>query len=577
MILLGAGAVGAKSDIADAAMRGDVAAVRTLIAQKADVNAPQADRATALHWVVYRSDAALTSLLLQAGANPQAANAEGFTPLLLACVNGNEEIIDSLLKAGADPNQPLPRGETPLMMASRTGNVAAMKLLLDGGAQLDAKERLRGTTALMWAADQGHAAAVQLLIDRKADLNAHSNPAPNPRRGPPGKSVDPRKSNRALQAAAAGASKEEIDRLASKDVRGQAQPPAAAPARRAAGAGAAAAVDDDAPVGRQDLSGGGLTALTFAARANSLETVKLLLAAGVDINQQSAYGWTPLLVATQNRFYQLGSYLLDQGANPNITTKGGWTPLYLAVDNRNIEGGDYPVRKGDMDHLAFIRKLLDMGADVNARIKDNTDKRTVFTSMWLNEDGATPFLRASQSSDLEVMRLLLAHGADPKIMTVDDVTALQVAAGIGWVEGLTYEWSEQANVDAVRLLLDLGVDPNIQAHTGRTALHGAGHKGRTAVIQMLVDHGARLDVRDYGMTGNDAGGRFAVHTWQPVDYADGLVRVGVQSAVAHPDAGLLFRKLMKEKGLEPPPMGRTLASICITEICDVEEPVDEQQ
>ena len=135
------------------------------------------------------------------------------------------------------------------------------------------------------------------------------------------------------------------------------------------------------------------------------------------------------------------------------------------------------------------------------------------------------------------MRLLLAHGADPKIATVGDVTALQVAAGIGWVEGLTYEWSAKANVEAVKLLLDLGVDPNVQAETGRTALHGAGHKGRTAVIQMLVDHGAKLDTRDYGMTGNDAGGRFAIHTWQPVDYADGLVRVGVQSAIAHPEAG----------------------------------------
>jgi len=507
------------------------------------------------------------------------ANREGFTPLSLAGLNGDAAIIASLLKAGADANEALPRGETPLMMASRTGNVAAIKVLLDRGAAVNAKETLRGTTALMWAADQGHTAAVTLLIDRGADLNARSNPAPNPRRGPPGKSVDPRRSNRALAAAAAGATREEVERLAQREPR-QAQPAAATPPaqgqNRPAAAPRAAAVNDNAPV-RQELTGGGLTALTFAVRANSLETVKTLLAAGVPIDQPTAYGWTPLLVATNNRFYQLGSYLLDHGADPNKTNNGAWTPLYLAVDNRNIEGGDYPTRKGDMDHLDFIKKLLDKGAAVNIRVKDNTDKRTVFTSMWLNEDGATPFLRASQSSDLEVMRLLLAHGADPKIMTVNSVTALQVAAGIGWVEGNTYEWSEKANVEAVKLLLDLGVDPNIQAETGRTALHGAGHKGRTAVIQMLVDHGAKLDTRDYGMTGNDAGGRFAVHTWQPVDYADGLVRVGVQSAIAHPEAGLLFRKLMTERGLEVPPMGRTLASVCITEICDVEEPEEQEQ
>jgi ankyrin repeat protein len=577
-LLLAASTLGAAgSEVADAVMRGDVPAVRALVEQRADVNARQADGATALHWAVYRADLALTDLLLGAGANPKVANSEGFTPLALAALNGSAPLIESLLKAGADPNERLPRGETPLMMASRTGSVAAMQALLDRGAQLDAQETLRGTTALMWAADQGHHAAVKLLIDRGANLNLRSNPAPNPRRGPPGKSVDPRRSNRALQAAAAGATREEIQRAAERGPRQQ-QPagnaqgqPAAAPPRQAA-----AAVDDDAPAGRQELTGGGLTALTLAARANSLETVKTLLAAGVDINQPTAYGWTPLLVASQNRFYQLGSYLLDNGADPNKANNGAWTPLYLAVDNRNIEGGDYPTRKGDMNHLDFIKKLIAKGADVNAQIKDNTDKRTVFTSMWLNEDGATPFLRAAQSSDLEVMRLLLANGADPKIMTVNSVSALQVAAGIGWVEGLTYEWSEKANEETIKLLLDLGVDPNIQAETGRTALHGAGHKGRTAVIQMLVDHGAKLDVRDYGMTGNDAGGRFAIHTWQPVDYADGLVRVGVQSAVAHPEAGVLFRKLMTERGLEVPPMGRTLASVCITEICDVEEPEQEQ-
>ena len=389
----------------------------------------------------------------------------------------------------------------------------------------------------------------------------------------------PGKSNRALQAAAAGATRAEVERLSSKDERDVDQRPAGAGGQQGGRPqGQPEATAQGQPAARQqqprreeeDLSGGALTALAYAARANSEEAVTALLAAGADINQTTGYGWSPLLVATQNRFYQLGSFLLDKGADPNKANNGGWTPLYLAVDNRNIEGGDYPVRKGDMDHLDFIRKLLDKRADVNARMKDSTETRTVFTNQWLDEDGATAFLRASQSGDLEVMRLLLAHGADPKIATVGEVTALQVAAGIGWVDGLTYEWSPKANEEAVKLLLDLGVDPNIQAETGRTALHGAGHKGRTAVIQMLVDHGAELDARDYGMTGNDAGGRLAVHTWQPVDYADGLVRVGVQSAVAHPDAGLLLRKLMTERGLEAPPMGRTLASVCITEICDVE-------
>jgi hypothetical protein len=220
-----------------------------------------------------------------------------------------------------------------------------------------------------------------------------------------------------------------------------------------------------------------------------------------------------------------------------------------------------------MDHLDFIKLLLDKGANVNARVKDSTETRTVFTNQWLDENGATAFLRASQSGDVTLMKLLVARGADPNIATVLGVTPLHVAAGIGWVEGITYEWSPKDTLEAVRLLVELGQDVNAQADTGRVALHGAAHKGHTAVVQLLADHGAKLDVRDYGNTDN-RGGKLAVHTWQPVDYADGLVRVGVQSAIAHPETGMLLRKLMTAAGLQAPPMGRTLESICITDACD---------
>src|SRR5207237_2955459 len=125
----------------------------------------------------------------------------------------------------------------------------------------------------------------------------------------------------------------------------------------------------------------------------------------------------------------LGKYLIEHGADVNLPNKGGWTPLYLATDNRNIEGGDYPVRRPDMDHLDFIKLLIDKGANVNARVKDSTETRTVFTNQWLDENGATAFLRASQSGDIVLMKFLLAHGADPKIATELHVTALQVAAG----------------------------------------------------------------------------------------------------------------------------------------------------
>ena len=562
---------GPSSDVADAVMHGDRVAVRKLIEQHADVNAPQADGATGLHWAVFRSDKEMVGLLLGAGANAKAANRDGSTPLWLASVNGDAAIVAALLNAGADANERLPLGRTPLMAAARTGNVDAMKVLLDHGADPNLKETLRGTTPLMWAADEGHAPAIQLLIERGADIKARSDPAERGKGPGLGKANDPRKIV-ALQAVAIAAGKAlDLRDLQVLESGGKLEGRGTGGAALAAG-GADQTDDGAAPVvGRRRApavkDGGGLTALVYAARANDLDSVKVLLAAGADINQVSAYGWSPLLVATQNRYYKLGAFLVDHGADVNLANKGGWTPLYLATDNRNIEGGDYPVRKGDMDHLDFIKLLLDKGANVNARIKESTESRTVFTNQWLDEDGATAFLRASQSGDLTLMKLLLARGADPSIATTLKVTALAVAAGVGWVEGITYEWSEDSTLEAVKMLLDLGLDPNTQADTGRTALHGAGHKGRPDVVQVLVDHGGRLDVRDYGNTDN-RGGKLAVHTWEPVDYADGLVRVGVQSAIPHPETGLLMRKLMIAAGLPAPPVGRTLESICVTEACE---------
>jgi len=499
-------------------------------------------------------------------------------------MNGDATAVGALLEGGADPNEKLPLGRTPLMIASRTGNVAAMTALLDKGADPNAREALRGTTPLMWAADEAHAPAVTLLVARGADVKARSNPAPRGRGPALGKANDPRKQVAAQGAALAAGRALDLGELSTLGGgrgigggggggRGAGAAGGRAGGRGRGGDGAAFDQDDAAVaagIGRnrnQPSDGGQLTPLVYAVRANDLETVKALLAAGADINQTTGYGWSPLLVATQNRYYALGKYLLDQGANPNLGNKGDWVPLYLATDNRNIESGDYPVRKGDMDHLEFITLLLDKGANVNARLKDSTETRTVFTNQWLDENGATAFLRASQSGDVELMKLLLARGADPKINTLLNVSPLHVAAGIGWVEGITYEWSPKATFDAVKMLIDLGLDVNLQADTGRTALHGAAHKGRADVVQILADHGAKLDVRDYGNTDN-RGGKLAVHTWQPVDYADGLVRVGVQSAISHPEAGALLRKLLTAAGLPAPPMGRTLESICITDACD---------
>jgi ankyrin repeat protein len=579
VLLMTASLFAAKADVADAAMKGDKAAVRALLQKGANVNAAQSDGATAVHWAVYRGDVEMLRMLTAAGADVKTANRNGSTPLWLAATTGDAAILRALLDGGADANEALPLGRTPLMLASRTGAVEAMRVLIDRGANLNAKDTERGTTPLMWAADQGHAAAVKLLLERGADLNARSAPAARGRGPALGKSSDPRPSVR-RQVEAIIAAEKELPDLSDLNAAGGGA--GGGRGGRGNAANADDADDNDAAAGAAAGGGGGgrgrgatndggqLTALIYATRANSPETIQVLLDAGADVNQTSGYGWTPLLVATQNRFYQLGKYLIEKGANPALANKGGWTPLYLATDNRNIEGGDYPVRQADMDHLEYIKLLLAKGANVNARMIDSTETRTVFTNQWLDEKGATAFLRAAQSGDIELMKLLLSHGADPKIATELNVTPLQAAAGIGWVEGITSEHSPEQTLEAVRLLLDLGVDPNIQALTGRVALHGAAHKGATEVVKLLVARGAKMNIRDWGNTDNRGSAELAAHTWLPVDYADGLVRVGVQSAISHPETGKVLRDLMKKAGLEAPPEGRTLDSICITEICSID-------
>jgi ankyrin repeat protein len=255
---------------------------------------------------------------------------------------------------------------------------------------------------------------------------------------------------------------------------------------------------------------------------------------------------------------------MDRGADVNLANKASFTNLYLATDNRNIEGGDFPVPKADMDTLEYIRALLDHKADVNAPARENTLTRTIFTMQWLFERGATPFVRASQSSDTALMKLLLERGANPKTPTDYGDTALSAAAGIGWVEGVTYEWSKEENYQAIKLLLDLGLDPNATNKDGRTALMGAALKGRNDVIQLLVDRGAKLETRDNGSRDTDkAASKLAGVTWQALDYAEGLVRVGVQSAVLFPDTAKFIRKLMKDRGLEVPAENRNVDSICV--------------
>ncbi len=483
----------ANSDVADAAMNNNRDAVRALVQQKADVNAPQADGTTALAWAVRGDDLDTVDLLIRAGANVKAANRDGATPLYLACVNGNAAMIETLLKAGADPNSTfLTPGATPLMEAARSGHLDAVKMLLDHRAQVNTKDTLRGTTAVMWAAEQNHPDVIKLLAAHGADVGIQS-------------TIGDAKKRYGVNYAQ----------------------------------------------GEHNHTGG-LTALVLATREGGLASVQALVEAKADVNQTTGDGSSAMVVAIQNGHYDVAKFLVDHGANVNLANEKGWNPLYLAVKHRNIETGTIPVPNTDQA-MEFIKILLDHGADTNARLKANTEIRNGQRATWLNEAGATPFLRAALCGDIEVMKMLLAHGADPKIATEDHTTPLMAAAGVGYSDGFIHDRSVPETIDAMKLILDLGADVNAANDQGLTALHGAAHKAAVEEIQLLVDRGGDLAAKDKGSKafGQDTKGMI------PLNWAEG-VPVGVQSAIYHADAVDLITKLMKEKGIPVPVLTRTI-------------------
>jgi uncharacterized protein len=482
-------------EVADAAANNNREAVRALIERHADVNIAQPDGTTALHWAARWDDLEAADLLIHAGANPKTANRDGATPMFLAAQNGNAAMIEMLLKAGADPNAPvLAHGETALMMASRSGSVASVKMLLDHGALPNVKDMLRGTTAAMWAAEQGHADVIRLLAEHGADLSTQSATLTPIRR------------------------------------RGLGFAPLTAAGAKAGGAPAPPK--------------GGLTALLFAVREGERECVKTLVAARVNVNQTSIDGSSPLLVAVQNGDYDIASFLLDRGADPNLANSKGWTPLYLAVKNRNAETTALPAPPAD-GALEMIQMLLDRGANPNLRITEPTEVHQGMTALWLKEAGATPLLRAALCGDLTVVKLLLAHKADPLTPTFDNTTPLMVASGVGWADGMLHEYSEDQTIELIRLLLSLGADVNAANDHGVTALHGAGYKGANRAVQLLVDRGAKLDALDKG---ENYGFGVSSVRMTPLNWAEG-VPIGMSSAIYHTDTVELMSRLMKERGI----------------------------
>src|SRR5436190_5198657 len=498
--LLPAIAVAAGVPLADAAERGDLAAVRSLIGQGSDVNATRVDRTTALHAAVHADHLEIADLLLRAGANAGARDRYGVTPLFLACVNGNAEMIRRLLDAGVDPDTTDPGGETALMTAARTGAVPALRLLVERGAAVDAREPEFQQTALMIAVREDHRAAVELLVKAGAAVNAQTRKGPTPAFVPPCKGTG------------CGSEGVGINKGGLPDR------------------------------GRRAEVKGGMTPLLYAARDGRLETARMLVAAGAELELGDGNGIRPLLMATLNGQIDVARFLAERGANVNADDFWGRSPLWAAVEYRNLDMNnndeDSPKDNGvdRAPFLGLIRLLLDKDANVNVRTREVPPSRRWLYALndisWVDLTGQTPLLRAALSGDTTTMRLLVQRGADPNLATLAGTTPLMAAAGVNWAVGQTYTESPQASLDAVSLCLELGADVNAANSMGLTALLGAVNRGRNDIIELLVKRGARLDIKDKeGRT--------------PLRWAEGVFLAAV-GAERKPATIALLEKLMAE-------------------------------
>jgi len=499
LALLIPGAVAAvKSDVADAAQRGDKAAVRALILKKADVNARQIDGTVALHWAVQANDAELTDLLLRSGANVSAATVAGATPLQLAAINGNAAILGRLISAGADPNVSLTRsGDTALMMAARTGKADAVRVLLDRGAKVNTQETWGGTTALMWAVSEKHPEITKLLIERGADVNARSYYVPS----------------------ASGRGFEGTTPVAQK------------------------------PNGNfEEFASGWLTPLMFAARENDLESARLLVKAGTGVNAQSGDGKDALSLAFFDGSYDVAEFLIDSHASVNQADAQRFTPLFWAVDRRNMETAPNFPWKETRDPLPLIKKLLDAGADPNALINSTPRARMREGSPRLVY--ATTLMRAALAGDVELAKLLMSHGADPNILSKDRETTLMAASGTGFINGYHRQRTPAERLELVKLLVEKGQDVNAADNYGITPLMVAANLGDLEVVKYLVSKGADLSAHDLGKKNDGAFGS-SVEPLMPIDYAIGVgTFVPNNAVIIHHDVLQYMTDEMKKRGIK---------------------------
>ena len=494
----GAGVSQETSPIADAAQKGDREAVRAGVQKKENVNAPQPDGTTALHWAVELGDTEMADLLLRAGANASAANQAGARPMLVACVTGQTAMIEKLLNAGADPNLALSQtGDTALMLAARAGKVDAVQVLLDHGAQVNAKETWGGTTALMWAVSEKHPAVVKLLLEHGADVNVRSDFVPSA-------------SGRGFEGTT----------------------PIVPPPNQSI----------------EEFASGWFTPLMFAAREDDLESARLLVAAGADVNAVSGDGKGALALAIFDGSYDVASFLVDSRANVNHADVQRFTPLFWAVDRRNMETAPNFPWMVTVDPLPLIQKLLDAGAKPNASI--NATPRARMREGSPRIVYATALMRAAFSGDIEAVKLLLAHGADPHIQSSDRETSLMAACGLGFINGYHRLRDPKERLEVVKLMVDLGEDVNAADSYGITPLMDAANFGDINIVQYLIGKGADLGAHDLGKK-NDGQFGSSIEPLMPVDYAIGVgTFVPNNAVIMHDNVVKLMTDEMKKRGIK---------------------------
>jgi ankyrin repeat protein len=284
---------------------------------------------------------------------------------------------------------------------------------------------------------------------------------------------------------------------------------------------------------------GGLTAFLFAAREGDIETAKVMLDAGVDINQTDVDGTSGMTVAILNKKYSFAKFLLDRGADPNVKDTYGRAALYAAIDMRNQDWSALPNRKEEdpLPSLDLIKAILAHGANTNLALTKNLPGRSGMDSGDTTlDEGTTPLMRAARSGDAASMRLLLASGADPALKTKDGNTALLFAAGVGYRDKNT-RGSDAEALEALKVCVEQGQDINQTNAKGESALHGAALRGADPIVKYLVEHGAKLN--EPMKSG-----------WTPLDVAMGK-SILAQLPVPHESTVALIRSLGGVEGKKP--------------------------